>query len=195
MKVFFTASVAWQNPSVDINRYSMINDFINSLGHESTNYAHYDAESSYRLNVEKEIGESNLNTYDFTTKLITESDILIADITTQSFKAGYQLDFALHNKIPALVIYKKWENFIPPIMLQDNRFGLLTVKEYISDSDIKLIIKEYLENILSGKIKFNFFINHKIYNYLNRRAKIEGRNKSDIVRDIIMSEIYKNPIE
>ena len=195
MKVFFTASVSRQNPEKDISKYSMINQIINSLGHENTNYAYYDNSNKYRMDAEEDLRKSNLSVYDYTTRLITSSDTLIVDITTQSFKAGYQLDFALHHKIPALVIYKKWDDFIPPIMLQNNRYGLLQVKEYKSENEIQQIIKDYLDNIISGKIKFNFYINHRIYNYLNRRAKVEGRSKSDIVRDIILKEIGQNPLE
>lgn len=194
MKVFFTASISRENTNVDIERYSMINNYINTLGHESTNYSYYKEDSVYRLSAEKNLKLSSLSPYDYVINLITSSDALIADISTQSFKAGYQLDFALHHKIPALVIYRKWDDFVPPIMLQDNRNELLQVREYTKDSEIKQIIKSYLESIATGKMKFNFYINHRIYNYLNRRAKLEGRNKSDIARDIILREINSNPL-
>ncbi len=193
MKVFFTGSTS--NLDKDNDRYSYINQLILSLGHENTNYIHHPIESDYRKKVEKEIDGSGLSVYDYVIKLITSSDTMIADITTQSFKVGYQLDYALHNKIPALVIYKKSKDFVLPIMLHTSRYGLLQVKEYESEEEVKEIIKEYLTNILSGKIKFNFYINHRIHNYLNRRSQKEGRNKSDIVRDLILQEINDHPLD
>lgn len=193
MKVFFTGSTS--NLIEDTKRYDYINDIIMSLKHESTNYIHHPVDSDYRLTVEKSIGTSGLSVYDFVVQLITSSDVLIADITTQSFKVGYQLDYALHNKIPCLVIYKKSEDFVLPIMLHTSRYGLLQVREYESEEEIKDIISEYLNNIVSGKIKFNFFINHRIHNYLNRRSQRDGRNKSDIVRDLIIKEMNENPID
>lgn len=193
MKVFFTGSTS--NLAEDTRRYDFINSLIMSLKHESTNYIHHPAKSEYRTSVEKEIETSGLSVYDFVVQLITSSDVLIADITTQSFKVGYQLDYALHNKIPCLVIYKNSKDFVLPIMLHTSRYGLLQVKEYNTDEDIKEIVTEYLNNIVSGKIKFNFFINHRIHNYLNRKSQREGRNKSDIVRDLIVKEMNENPID
>jgi hypothetical protein len=193
MKVFFTGSTS--NLKEDNDRYDYINNLIMSLGHESTNYIHHPKDSSYRNKVEKSLEDSGKNVYDFVIQLITSSDTIIADITTQSIKVGYQLDYALHNKIPALVLYKNSEDFVLPVMLNTSRYGLLQVKEYKNNEDIEVIIRNYLSNIISGKIKFNFYINHRIYNYLNRRAQQEGRNKSDIVRDLLLEEINENPLD
>lgn len=193
MKVFFTGSTS--KLAEDIRRYDYINQLIMSLKHENVNYIHHPENSDYRVSVEKNIEKSGLSIYDFVVQLITSSDVLIADITTQSFKVGYQLDYALHNKIPSLVLYKNTKDFVLPIMLHTSRYGLLQVKEYNTDKDIKNIIVDYLNNIVSGKIKFNFFINHRIHNYLNRRSQREGRNKSDIVRDLIIKEMNENPID
>lgn len=193
MKVFFTGSTS--KLKEDTSKYLYIINYLETLGHVNTNYIHYPENSDKRRSIEDEIIKKQVGVYDYSISLINSSDIVIADITTQSIKVGYQIDYALNKKIPTLVIYKKSKDFVLPIVLQHSHYGLLKTQEYKELEDLKIIIKNYLNNIKTGKIKFNLFINPEIYNYLTRRSLQEGRNKSDIIRDLILKEIKDKPLE
>jgi len=40
-------------------------------------------------------------------------------------------------------------------------------------------------------MRFNFFINSEIYNYLKYEAYVTGKNKSEILRELVLKEIRK----
>ena len=80
------------------------------------------------------------------------------------------------------------------IMLFHDHYGLLTIKHYKTEVDIKKILEEYTKSVISEKIKFNFFINITINNYLSKRSEREKKPKSEVLREIVLKEIRNNPV-
>lgn len=189
MKIYFTASTS--ESAKKNEKYSTIIKFLNELGHTNTNYVHFPKNSPEYIKAEEILRETNV--YDYQTSIINKSDVLLADITNPSITVGYQIDYAINRKIPIIAIYKKTKNFRLPVVLTHTHFGLLTIEKYDNTDDLKSLLKSSIENIKAGTIKFNFYINLQLHNYLTRRAEAENKNKSDIIREILESEIKHKP--
>lgn len=189
MKIYFTASTS--ESAKKIEKYRSIIQFLTDLGHVNTNYVHFPKDSPEYLKAEEILRETNV--YDYQTSIINKSDVLLADITNPSITVGYQIDYAINRKIPIIAIYKKNKNFRLPVVLTHTHFGLLDIQKYEDSDDLKAILKSSIENIKAGTIKFNFYINLQLHNYLTRRSEAENRSKSDVIREILESEIKQKP--
>ena len=193
LKYYFTASTKELND--DKERYDLITSYLNSLKCVPLNYVHLDKKDPIRIEFEAKLSSNEISVYDLQTSLINRSDFLIADITKESITVGYQIDYAVRKKIPVLVLTEDKVNYRPPVMLTNNHYGLMTLKKYKSGEDIKKHIFEFINAVTTEKIKFNFFISIPVNNYVTKRAKFEGKNKSQIIRGIISQEAERNPIE
>jgi hypothetical protein len=120
---------------------------------------------------------------------INKADVVIADATIRGFGIGYQVALAVQMKKPTLVLCKKG--------IDDSFFASgidtgVVYKEY-TERSIKDIIKNFLqENDIQAKdMRFNFFIDRPIYNYLRWAAYKTGKTKAEILRELVSKEIKK----
>lgn len=124
-------------------------------------------------------------------KAISRADLVIVEATSYRFSQGYQVAIALQQKKPVLVISRiPYEN--KSILGIKNK--LLTLKRYETKLELKDVIGNFMkDNTISTKdLRFNFFIDRKIYNYLRSVSYETGKNKSEIIRDLINREIKHN---
>jgi nucleoside 2-deoxyribosyltransferase len=191
MKYYFTGST--KHLDEDSQRYAAALKELDSQGFEALNYVHFPVDNPTRKKYEKQLAKKELSVYQLQTSLIDQSDFLIADVSRESITVGYQIDYAIRKKIPVLVLVNKKNEQTIPVMLTNNHFGMLTVEKYSSDEDIKNILKNFTKSVISDRIKFNFFINIPIHNYLTKRAAKENKNKSEILRELILEEIKRKP--
>lgn len=120
---------------------------------------------------------------------ITRADVVIADATIRSFSVGYQVAAAVHMKKPILVLCEKGSD--------DSFFASgidagVAYKEYTKEN-LKKIIEDFLkENDIQAKdMRFNFFIDRPIYNYLRWASFKTGKTKAEILRELVDREIEK----
>jgi hypothetical protein len=119
---------------------------------------------------------------------IYQADVVIADSSLPSFSVGYQVAMSLQMKKPILVINKDDVSKSPfPTGID----GLL-YKKY-NEKDIKQTVIAFLkENDIQLKdMRFNFFIDRPIYNYLRWASFKTGKTKAEILRDLVSKEIDK----
>ena len=192
LKYYFTGST--KNIDKDKSRYKVIIDYLNKAGYQPQNYVHFPKNNLLRKKYEKEITEKEVSVYDRQTSLISKSDMLIADITEESVTVGYQIEYAIGKKIPVLVLLGPRNNYRTPVMLTSDHFGLLTVKKYKTLKEVKKILDEFTKSVTTGKIKFNFFLNIPLHNYITKRSVKENKTKSEIIREILQKELEKKPL-
>ncbi|HET7302587.1 MAG TPA: hypothetical protein VFI74_04625 [Candidatus Saccharimonadales bacterium] len=129
--------------------------------------------------------------YAFQMESIAKADIVIADATVRSFAVGFQVAMALQQKKPTLVLQREESSngAYYPSSAKDN---LLKHRTYNS-KNLEEIIDEFVkENTIDNKdLRFNFFIDRKIYNYLRWAAFKTGKTKAEILRDLVKNEIEK----
>jgi hypothetical protein len=129
--------------------------------------------------------------YAFQMESIAKADIVIADATVRSFAVGFQVAMALQQKKPTLVLQRE-ENSTGAYYPSSAKDNLLKNRTYNS-KNLEEIIEEFVkENTIDNKdLRFNFFIDRKIYNYLRWAAFKTGKTKAEILRDLVKNEIEK----
>lgn len=129
--------------------------------------------------------------YSESLEAISKADVVIAEATNESFSMGYQVCYAMQQKKPILLLRKK--------LATEDVFavGLASTyvlhKEYEKPSEVEAIITKFLnDNRIENKdLRFNFFIDRQIYNYLRWAAFKTGKTKAEILRDLVKHEIDK----
>jgi nucleoside 2-deoxyribosyltransferase len=144
--------------------------------------------------------ESNLKTgktaddwsaiYNESLGTIAESDVIIADATYENFGVGYMLAMAIQQKKPVLMLRRS--------DAEENGFARGVVDDWVrhneyTNENIEKIIADFIdENDISTKdMRFNFFIDRHIYNYLRWSALKTGKTKAEILRQLVQNEIDK----
>lgn len=129
------------------------------------------------------IAKENLET-------ISRADAIIADISSDSTAVGYQIATAVQQKKPTLIILK--EGLVAPPFTWNIPSTFLSKVEY-NEGNIKEKITPFLEenNITTKDLRFNFFIDRHIYNYLRWTSAKTGKTKAEILRDLVQKEINK----
>ena len=71
--------------------------------------------------------------------------------------------------------------------------ALVRYREYNNDN-LEDIIRQFLtDNDVKAKdLRFNFFLDRQIYNYLRWASLKTGKTKAKILRELVMKEINKN---
>lgn len=119
---------------------------------------------------------------------IAKAEVLIADISYDSTAIGFQIAMAVQQKKPTLLILREGRKV--------SRFtwnipsSFLSRVEYNKDT-VADIIKPFLkENDIGTKdMRFNFFIDRQIYNYLRWAALKTGKTKAEVLRELVNREI------
>ncbi len=119
---------------------------------------------------------------------IAGSDVIIADATYENFGVGYMIAVAVQQKKPVLLLHKK--------DVDESAFAEGVVDDWVrsekyDDDSIGSIVEKFLkDNDISTKdMRFNFFIDRPIYNYLRWAALKTGKTKAEILRELVQREI------
>ncbi len=127
--------------------------------------------------------------YQESLEAIAKADVVIAEASKESFSMGYQVGYAMQQKKPILLLHKK--SAIKDMFAQGLSGTYVLHKEYEEDVELEEIISQFLEeNRLDNKdLRFNFFIDRQIYNYLRWASFKTGKTKAEILRDMVQREI------
>lgn len=125
-----------------------------------------------------------------THEAIKRADLVVIEATAYGLSQGYQVGFALKHKKPTLLLSRK--------SFQGNMgFGIrskfFSIGTYDNENALVDILKRFIEqNDVSLKdLRFNFFINRDIYQYLRQISYETGKNKSEIIRQVIEREMER----
>lgn len=185
MKIHFIASRGAVAGDIDFLR--SITDFILHNGHE---LAREWIESAYQgitdnsapINDWKEI-------YRLNTEAIARCDSVIAEVSVENFAVGYQVAMAVHLKKPVLLL--RHTDSTADTFAVGVEGSWVEHKTYDKESEAIAAIQAFIEehDISSKDMRFNFFIDRPIYNYLRWESQKTGKNKSEIIRELIMQQI------
>ena len=119
---------------------------------------------------------------------LRRADVVIIEASTYTFHQGFYASQAIQQKKPTLMLYR---DLAPNHPLEGIQGRWLTSKRYSNLEELEKITKKFLkDNTVSAKdLRFNFFIDRQIYSYLRQTAYETGKNKSEIVREILEEEI------
>lgn len=121
---------------------------------------------------------------------ISRADIVIIEGTHGDYLQGYQTAVALEHKKPVLIVSRAAVKNSP---YSGIRHRMLTVKEYRTEKDLSQTVEQFIQDntVTTKDLRFNMFIDRPIHNYLRSMSYETGKNKSEIIRDLINREIQK----
>ena len=121
---------------------------------------------------------------------IAQSDVVIAETTYENFSVGYQIAVAIQQKKPVLLL--RHQTADKNAFVTGVEDGWVKHGEYVNEDVAPMVEKFLNENDIQSKdMRFNFFIDRKIYNYLRWAAFKTGKTKAEILRDLVQNEIEK----
>jgi hypothetical protein len=184
MKVHFIAS----RPSLekDIESLRHVVSIIKASGH---NLARDWINDAYETNVRTgKTAEDWSLIYNESLGAIAGSDVIIADATYENFAVGYQVAVAVQQKKPVLLL--RHDTADKNAFVTGVEDGWVKHEEY-TDETIQPILKKFLDenDITTKDMRFNFFIDRPIYNYLRWSALKTGKTKAEILRELVQREI------
>ena len=143
----------------------------------TNDYSNADWKSIYRSNLEN----------------VAETDVVIAEASFENFGVGYQVAAAVQQKKPVLLLrHGEVDGNAFATGVED---GWVRQETYDEDN-IDTIIKKFLEenDIATKDMRFNFFIDRPIYNYLRWAALKTGKTKAEILRELVQREIENKEV-
>lgn len=119
---------------------------------------------------------------------IAKADVIITEATETGFGIGYQVAYALQLKKPVLILRNANANLDSFASGLDN--VNVTYREYDENTLEKYVEAFLSENDISTKdMRFNFFIDRPIYNYLRWASLKTGKTKAEVLRALVQKEI------
>lgn len=121
--------------------------------------------------------------------ILRRSDVVVIDATHYAFSHGFQMAAALEFKKPVLVLsrdrleHKYITGFTDP---------LLSYKTYSTEDELGRILTNFLKKntVHTKDLRFNIMLDRKIAKYLDEQSQSSGKNKSDIIRDVIKKKVH-----
>ncbi len=121
---------------------------------------------------------------------LARADVVIVDITHSNFAIGYMTAISVQHKKPTLVLFR--DKAVVGTMASGLDESLIKLQEYDEASLDKIVFKFLEDNRIDTKdMRFNFFIDRPIYNYLRWAAFKTGKTKAEILRELVSREIDK----
>lgn len=121
---------------------------------------------------------------------IAQADVIIAETSHDSFAVGYQIAIAIQQKKPILLLRRKdadRDAFVTGV--ED---GWVRHGAYDKDNLNQIIADFINENEVQSKdMRFNFFIDRQIYNYLRWASFKTGKTKAEILRELVLHDIER----
>ncbi len=176
----------------NIKHLRQLVDAIHQDGHM---LAHEWVEPTYvsQQNERKEFKDTDWTLlYQDSLEAINRADVVIAETSTPSFSVGYQVALAVSMKKPILVLNREGveKSFFASGIEAGIEYQMYT-EQTVND-----IIGTFLRNndIATKDMRFNFFIDRPIYNYLRWAALKTGKTKAEILRELVQREIKDKDI-
>jgi 2'-deoxynucleoside 5'-phosphate N-hydrolase len=186
MKVCLVASI--KNKDVNVEYYREIVKVLKGSGDKVfyehvLNYSQADLDS---LSEDKRV-QFHKRVMD----LVKKSDLVVAEITSQSLSVGFLISMALDLSKPTILLYRG--NSKPNIISTLEESDKLLVGKYSDQNDIEGVLNGLL-NKAKGKsdVRFNFFVSPKILAYLDWVAQKRMVPRSVFLRDLIEKEMKKD---
>jgi hypothetical protein len=124
-------------------------------------------------------------------EVIAKADVIIAETSYENFGVGYQVAVAVQQKKPVLLL--RHETADKNAFATGVEDGWVKRKEYTEENLTDILNQFMQDNDIQAKdMRFNFFIDRPIYNYLRWAAYKTGKTKAEILRELVAREIDKN---
>ena len=122
---------------------------------------------------------------------IKKSDLVIVEATQARFSQGFQAYTAARYKKPTLIVSRSQikDRFISGVNSK-----LITIKQYTTEEELRAIVAKFIkQNTIPEKdLRFNMILDRRIYKYLRDTSYETGKNKSQIVRELLEKDLERH---
>ena len=133
-----------------------------------------------------------VNLYHENLKAINSSDVTIAEATTKSFGVGFQSALAaIRARKPTLILVRDEVDHNSILWGVDE--DTVQIKLY-NDETLDAIVMKFLTDTDAAAAgdRFNLLLERRLQNYLTWSSKNNGKTRSQIIRDLISTEMRKD---
>lgn len=122
---------------------------------------------------------------------VGRADVVVIEASNYGFDQGMQAAIALQQKKPTLIVSQAP---LDKHAIAHYQSRLITREAYKDATELAKVVTRFIRTntIATKDLRFNMFIDRPIYNYLRTQAYETGKNKSEIIRDLINKEINRN---
>jgi len=176
-----------KNVLQDIVTLRRINDIVKKDGHDILDDW---IEVAYDIRVKQDRSDVDWpGIYRASLENIAKADVVIAETTFDTFGVGYQIANVVHQKKPVLML--RHENAAEEDAFANGIVDSWVQRETYNNDNLAIVIGKFLEenDIATKDMRFNFFIDRPIYNFLRWTALKTGKTKAEILRELVMHEI------
>ncbi|OGL54275.1 hypothetical protein A3K55_02435 [Candidatus Shapirobacteria bacterium RBG_13_44_7] len=185
MKVYFTAAL--RGRKLFLKNYETIVKYLRELGYEVNTCDVLDDGIEDR--VARQTEEDRIEAHCRLSRLLRNADVVVVEVSVPSTSLGYEITEALFLEKPVVVLYARGGNH--PTLLEGRKDEKLQMMEYDLGGLKKLLEQAMIEAEKMLDVRFNFFVNQKIRDYLERVAKERRVPKSVFIRGLIEREMKK----
>jgi len=119
---------------------------------------------------------------------VKKADIVVMEVSGHSMSMGYLISKALEMNKPVIALHKK-EHI--PVFIKGIDDSKLIISEYFEDNVEEVMEKDLKKASSLIDVRFNFFVNPKILNYLDWVAQKKMLPRSVFLRNLIEREMKK----
>ncbi len=183
MKIYFFASIS-QRPEIQ-QVYEKIVNYLNSSKHEV--YEKVLSEYSPQL-----VGAPSRNIeewYNEWSEYVSECDVALTEAShPSSVEVGFEISSILNRGKPVILLHQNNRDPIYVNSLQNPRL----IKTGYTFEDLEETLDWCIEEVESiSKKRFTFYISPNLDEYLESLSKSKNSSKSEIIRDLLESEMNK----
>lgn len=164
--------------------------------HETGNVLARDwMEPQYHVDVTKTLKELDArHVYDLNIDAIERADLVIIEGSYKSFGSGFQAATALHKKKPVLFLISKAHTKGESGISQGINDPLLVRKEYSDHSDLRMAVKNFIEDnsIKTKDLRFNFVLDPQLYNHIRWKSFRSKKTKAEVVRELLVQDMERD---
>jgi len=190
MKVHFITS----RPTIE-KHIEELRAVINAIENAGHSLAIDWIERAYRRQTEGTEPKANWTAiYRLNLEAIAKSDVVLAETSYDNFGVGYQIAFAVQQKKPIMLL--RHEDVDDDAFVNGVEGGWIIHEKYNSQNLTSKVNKFLEDNDIKSKdMRFNFFIDRKIHNYLRWASLRTGKTKAEILRELVQHEIEEQSRE
>lgn len=184
MKIFLNISNRSEQKAID-STYKVFN-YLKSLEYVLT-YNCFENSTLKDIKSVSEIQSEDL--YKAALKSLQQSDIVILEVSTNSFTQGYILQKSLEMGKPVIALHQRGKYSIFIKGIKNTLLQTIEYDDYSLNESLEEALQFAIENLMT---KFNFYLSSDISNYLNWISKKKNLPKSEFVRALIREHMSRN---
>jgi hypothetical protein len=127
-------------------------------------------------------------------RAIDEADLIIIEGSVYGFSSGFWSALSLLKAKPTLFLYRQGPNQFPDLdamFVSGLMSDLFTAKTYHDEKELEEVVAQFIQEYDLPKKEVRLELDQKVDSYLDQASRKTGKQKPEVIKDILMSAILK----